>query len=116
MCKISCECHITGCRNLQTTCVSCGRIVCTRCLPKSMEWISVKDLEPELYTFVLVFANNQGTNEPKPIAIARIDARGKWNFSNHSPVFPNYGAWQEIEYNMDSDDVTHWMPLPEPPE
>jgi len=28
------ECTIKGCRNLQTTCVSCGRIVCTSILPE----------------------------------------------------------------------------------
>jgi len=79
-----------------------------------MEWISVKDKLPELYDFVLVFADNQGTNEPKPFSIARWESE-KWEFINHSPLMPNYGAYMEMEYNMDSEDVTHWMPLPQPP-
>lgn len=24
------QCHITGCRNLKTTCCDCGRVVCTK--------------------------------------------------------------------------------------
>lgn len=27
------ECIIRGCRNLQTTCVECGRIICTKYIP-----------------------------------------------------------------------------------
>lgn len=79
-----------------------------------MEWISVKDKLPELYDFVMVFANNLGTNEPKPMSIGRWDGE-KWEFVNHASPMPNYGAYMDIEYLMDSDDVTHWMPLPNPP-
>ncbi len=79
------------------------------------EWISVKDRFPEKYDFVLVFANNKGTNEPKPISIARINDVFEWEFCNHRSPMPNYGAYMDIEYDMDSDDITHWMLLPKPP-
>ena len=35
-----------------------------------MEWISVKDRLPENGEYVLVYSDNPGTGEPKPIAIA----------------------------------------------
>ena len=77
-----------------------------------MKWISVKDRLPDAYTFVLVCANFQGTGEPKPINISRF-ALTKWEFlSGHEEV----GAWSDIEYGMDINDITHWMPLPKSPE
>lgn len=79
-----------------------------------MGWINAKDRLPDLYNFVLVFANNQGTDEPKPFSIARWNGT-EWEFINHDILMPNYGAWMDIEYDMDSDDITHWMPLPEAP-
>jgi hypothetical protein len=79
-----------------------------------MDWISIKERLPDLYSNVLVFADNKGTNEPKPYSIA-MWIGDKWDFINHSPPMPNYGAWQDIGYNMDSEDVTHWMHLPNPP-
>lgn len=79
------------------------------------DWINVKDQLPMLYEFVLVYANNKGTGEPKPISIAKIIRKDKWEFVNHMPCMTNYGAWTDMEYAMDSDDITHWMPLPEAP-
>ena len=79
-----------------------------------MEWIAIKDRFPNIYNNVLVFADNKGTGEPKPYSIA-MWIGDKWDFINHCPTMPNYGAYQDIGYNMDSEDVTHWMPLPEEP-
>ena len=78
-----------------------------------MEWISVTDRFPLLYDFVLVFANNRGSSEPKPISIARIISEMpiKWDFLGMLEV----GAYMDIEYGIDSDNITHWMPLPEEP-
>jgi len=79
-----------------------------------MEWIECSDRLPDFYNNVLVFANNKGTGEPKPYSIAMYTG-DNWDFINHSPPMPNYGAWQDIGYTMVSDDVTHWMSLPKPP-
>lgn len=80
-----------------------------------MKWIKISDRLPDFYDFVLVLADNLGTNEPKPISIARIDKNGFWEFCNKAPLMPNYGAWMDIEYPMDMDDITHWMQLPKMP-
>lgn len=105
------ECHIKGCLNLQTICTDCGRLVCEKVF-SSMQWISVQDKLPELYDFVLVFAHNKGTNEPKPISIARIiNKQNTWDMLGNLEE----GAYQDIEYSMDTTDITHWMPLPEEP-
>ncbi len=79
-----------------------------------MEWIDVNERLPPIYDYVLVCANNSGTNEPKPICIARHNM-SKWEFINAAPLMPSYGAYMDIEYPMDSDDVTHWKPLPKLP-
>ena len=77
-----------------------------------MQWISVRDKLPDLYEFVLVFADNKGINEPRPIAIARIvTVHGIWDLLGTIDV----GAYHDIEYDMSRHDITHWMPFPEPP-
>lgn len=78
-----------------------------------MEWISIEDRLPYLYDFVLVCANYKGTNEPKPIAIARIvdDCGCIWDLLG----FLEVGAYMDIEYGIDRYCITHWMPLPKPP-
>ena len=77
-----------------------------------MQWISVEDRLPDLYEFVLVLADNPRTNEPKPVAIARIVSEHEiWDLLGYLEV----GAYRDIEYSMSRFDITHWMPLPEPP-
>lgn len=84
------------------------------------EWIKCSDQMPELYDFVLVCASFQGTGEPKPIQIARRCNLGGneegWEFCNEAPLVGVQGAWMDIEYGMDVDDITHWATLPLPPE
>ena len=77
-----------------------------------MNWINVKDRLPDVYDFVLVLADNQGTGEPKPINIARLDNHKNWEFCNKAPGMPHYGAYMDIEYPMDIDHITHWAELP----
>lgn len=78
-----------------------------------MEWISVEDGLPKLYDFVLVLAYNKSTGEPRPIAIARLVSEYSiWDMLGNLEV----GAYQDIEYAMDRYDITHWMPLPKPPD
>lgn len=77
------------------------------------DWISVKDRLPDLYDFVLVFSDNKGSNEPRPMAIARnVNEYGVWDMLGTLDL----GAYQDIEYNMDRYDITHWMPLPKLPQ
>lgn len=78
-----------------------------------MKWISVKDRLPESCTYVLVFADNQGTNEPKPYSIAKWEY-SQWEFVNEEMAW-TYGAHQDMDYSMWGSDITHWMPLPPPP-
>ncbi len=41
------DCVIRGCRNLQTTCIDCGKIVCTKILPEVNQCTNVTDTHPE---------------------------------------------------------------------
>lgn len=80
-----------------------------------MDWIKCSERMPDKYMFVLVFADNKGTCEPKPYCIARWEV-DIWGFVNADPLETSYGAWVDIEYPINSNNVTHWMPLPKPPE
>lgn len=60
-----------------------------------MEWISVKDDLPKKRTRVLV-------SDGQLVTQAIINHRGDW------------ANWYTID-NEYFNDVTHWMPLPEPP-
>lgn len=80
-----------------------------------MNWIKCSDKMPELYIYVLVFADNKVLGDIKPYCIARWNG-DRWGFVNADPLETCCGAWVDIEYPMDTDDVTHWMPLPKPPE
>jgi len=75
------------------------------------EWIKFSDKFPEILDYVLVCAIYKGTDEPKPISIARIYPDFSWDFLGNIDV----GAWMDIEYDMDGIDVTHWMPIPKSP-
>jgi|GEM_PF-3791964 len=79
-------------------------------------WYDVKDRLPKFNAYVLVLANFKRTDEPKPIAIARLEPRGAWEFLSAEVLVLYVGAWKDIEHEMDSDDITHWMELPKPPE
>jgi len=57
-----------------------------------MEWISIKDKLPEINEEVLVMD------------------RDFMDFAYYN----SEGQWIDREF-IDLDDVTHWMPLPEPP-
>lgn len=61
------------------------------CPPHWMHWVSVKDRLPNFEQPVLAYSG-----EELGIGFAYLDGDGKW-----------YG---------DCGDVTHWMPLPAPPE
>lgn len=68
-----------------------------------MEWISVEDRLPEFYEWVLVAA--KFVAGPQWIATAyrnRLVNSGDW-------------YWWWLRYPSEIGEVTHWMPLPEPP-
>lgn len=77
------------------------------------EWISVKDRLPEHDTPVLVFA--EGKHEAfigdSVIAITHIGNQKLWHDS------PDHWNWvSPWQYFMTDYEITHWMPLPNPPE
>ncbi len=71
-----------------------------------MNWISIKDKLPEFNIGVLV------TNGEVVTAAARGDffKSGEINWMSHG------GNGPEFDWDFDERFVTHWMPLPEPPD
>lgn len=67
-----------------------------------MEWISVNDRLPEMKGLYLVAANQY-----KDTTIAEYSALGKSWIG-----LQNVGTYDDWDYDCE---VTHWMPLPEPP-
>ncbi len=81
-----------------------------------MEWVSINDKLPEPYDFVLVFAHTKGTNEPKPISLARLIPGGtNWQFLSEYKDGSGAGVYQDLEWPVEREDITHWMSLPKPP-
>lgn len=68
------------------------------------EWINVKDRLPEPFVSVLIFV----PSEPSPIFEAYYVSKGVFNAANI--MRGNYGRLKV------GDVVTHWMPMPDPPE
>lgn len=80
-------------------------------------WISVKDKLPLPYDWVLVFASTNGTNEPNPMTLARlIPGHTIWEFLYEYADTSGAGVYQDLEWPVKMDEITHWMPLPNPPE
>ena len=63
------------------------------------EWVSVKDMMPEAGGYVVCIAKRNPFSRFMPI-VARIEKNGWVN-----PITEQYIS-----------EVTHWMPMPEPPE
>ncbi len=89
------KCLQRGCRNLETKCSDCGRIVNTATFkPIGTEWISVKDRLPPLDIKVL-FCDTDG-----------------W-------MYTGYNAEDGFETACGEEcgtKVAYWMPLPKLPE
>ena len=63
------------------------------------QWIPVEERLPQNYISVLVYTP---TAEPLPMVHeAYIGDDGEWHSS--------------VVYGVNNEDVTHWMPMPEPP-
>jgi hypothetical protein len=78
------------------------------------EWISVKDRLPEEDGQYLVFQKHTYGTYTAVLRFAK-DARKVDKYDFHR-------GWENVWYRYDSewgyltiDDVTHWMPLPQPP-
>ena len=76
-----------------------------------MEWIKCSDRLPDLYQWVLVTNSPKGTGEPRCINLFRLTDRNWESLSMivESPTF------SDIIGDLFYEDVTHWMPLPQPP-
>ena len=64
----------------------------------AMKWISVKERLPKYFDHVLINAPGD-----KPFTTV------------HEAHLRKDGLWDTGLYRYDREDVTHWMPLPEPP-
>lgn len=60
-------------------------------------WISCSERMPKGYTDVLV-------TDGEHVEVKWWDESGYWN------------SWTELNSDIFADEITHWMPLPEPPQ
>ena len=72
-----------------------------------MKWISVKDSLPSLYDYVLVFEVPNSC--PSVISVARYTGK-EWEH-----LYGGIGCYMDIQWEIDSEKITHWMELPWPP-
>lgn len=98
------KCLERGCRNLETRCKDCGRLVCNKTLPPLLEWIKVETK----------FDSETGDMHSNVPFARLLVTNGKWvDYVDH------YG-WDDGVYYFSNDTgklygVTHFMNLPEPP-
>lgn len=90
-------CTKRGCRNLETICKDCGRVVCKKTFQNGNSWISVKDRLPEEGELVLIHRSGERLSVDYMIDL--------------SPEPPAWACILDDEFAK----VTHWMPLPEKP-
>lgn len=81
-----------------------------------MEWISVKDRLPEEATVVwAIEENHQGPIMADYSFMSDGENSGfVWSIVYDIPTY-HKGVWIYTSYFDDQYNVTHWMPLPEPP-
>lgn len=87
------------------------------------EWISVKKKKPEdLQEVIVTFVNRCPPDyylsiKDKPLTGVCVYFKDKWYWysSVTADVLREYGEYDGEEVDRDIE-VTHWMPLPEPPE
>ena len=83
------------------------------CETNNAGWIRVKDRLPEYDKEVLIYAVSKTTNESK-IAISYL--MDKFYFGSR-PINLEEPIWHEPwQYFRANNTITHWMPLPTPPE
>ena len=67
-------------------------------LEKRMQWVSVEDRLPEPFVSVLVYMP-----EERPLPTV------------HEGFLAREGMWYANHFDREPMEITHWMPLPEPP-
>ncbi len=67
-----------------------------------MEWISIKDQPPEKEGSYLVYLTVRG--------------RGRWKVARFNTSSPQKKPHFYANQTFSAKDITHWMPLPEPPQ
>ncbi len=84
------------------------------------EWINVKDRLPEPGQIVLVYQIYSWARfeEGAAVTIGRIcpSNHPHWEFQHYRPDFRNGTVIDNDIICPGSEYVTHWMPLPEPPD
>jgi len=71
------------------------------------EWIAIESEEPAIYEDI-------GLNQPAPYVLA-VDAEGRMSVGYVRARYSrNHGLWWVFAKPIGA--VTHWMPLPDPPE
>ena len=87
-----------------------------------MEWISVKDRLPDDLQEVIVTFKNHCPEyyylhiKDKPLTGVCVYHRGKWYWYSQftTDVLAEYGR-HDIDKVDENIEITHWMPLPDPP-
>lgn len=87
------------CRRLVSGTVAYGTLIETEGSRKMSEWISVKDKLPEPFVSVLI---HMPSEEPLPTV--------------REGFLTPAGRFNAALFNRKLNEVTHWMPMPEPPE
>lgn len=80
-----------------------------------MNWISVKDKLPELKQRVIVFLDAEtavlAEVGGKRVLVEAVNFVADANGGNNQKPY----AWEEGPMKHFGQNVTHWMPIPEPP-
>lgn len=79
------------------------------------EWISVKDRLPELGTLCVISYTKPGWGRRMGVYISRYDRLYK-TFNIKDGYDEGFFGTGLNTFSQKYDEVTYWMPLPEPPE
>lgn len=78
---------------------------------KSPNWVSVKDRLPPMEKRVLVFCKSKSEHTQNVITITEMTDVNQFNYKCKTEPYWRK-PWDFFYANFD---ITHWMPLPEPP-